>query len=151
MDANEFTLLALLASGAEIQGKTKLQKTVYFLGALTGNLSELGYRPWFYGPYSDDVDAAVTWMKTIGAVDQSVSAWGQDRSGFEVRRYDFRLNEQGKKFAVLKARENPDLWAALKHAADRLKQAGDIHYMDMSIAAKTFLMLGQKRERTNMG
>ena len=51
----------------------------------------------------------------------------------------------------MNARQNPDLWSALKQAADCLTYAGDIHYMEMSIAAKTFLKLGQIQERANMG
>jgi uncharacterized protein YwgA len=55
MDAKEFVQLSMLAMGSEIQGKTKLQKTVYFLGLMTGCLDDLGYRAHFYGPYSDEV------------------------------------------------------------------------------------------------
>jgi uncharacterized protein YwgA len=150
MKANEFVTLALLAVGGEIKGKTKLQKTVYFLGIMTDCLEELGYRPWFYGPYSDDVEAALTWAKTIGTVDQNVSARGFDQSGFEVRRYDFRLNEQGTRFAEAKARENPEAWQRIQDAARRLNEAGDLDYMDMSIAAKTYFLLGRKQAPTRL-
>ena len=150
MNVNEFVTLTLLAVGGEIQGKTKLQKTVFLLGAMTDCLEDLGYRPWFYGPYSDDVDASVTWLKTIGAIDQNVSSWGYDQSGFEVRRFDFRLNQQGKRFAEGKAKQNPKLWKCLKQAADKLRAAGDIDYMKMSIAAKTYFMLGKKKGRASM-
>lgn len=144
MNANDFVTLSLLAMGGEIQGKTKLQKTVYFLGLLTDGLEDLGYRPHFYGPYSGDVDGAVTWLKSIGAIDQNVSSWGADQSGFEVRRYDFRLNEQGKRFAQVKAAQNPELWQRLQQAAKRLKEGGDIDYMDLSVAAKTQFLLAAK-------
>jgi uncharacterized protein YwgA len=147
MNANDFVTLTLLAVGGDIQGKTKLQKTVYFLGAMTDCLEDLGYRPWFYGPYSDDVDGAVTWLKTIGVIDQNVRSWGHDESGFEARRYDFRLNDQGTRFAQGKARRNPELWECLESAAKTLRKAGDIGYMAMSIAAKTYFMLGKKRGR----
>jgi uncharacterized protein YwgA len=145
MDTNEFVTLALFAVGGELKGKTKLQKTVYLLAAMADCLDDLGYHPWFYGPYSEEVDAGVTWLKTIGAIDQNVSSWGFDRSGFEVRRYDFRLNDQGRHFAQMKARQNRELWQRIQEAADRLQKAGDVDYMDMSIAAKTFFLLGQKK------
>jgi len=150
MDTTDFVTLALLAVGGQLQGKTKLQKTVYLLGAITGRLEDLGFRPWFYGPYSGDVDTAITSLKSIGAIDQNVSSWGFDQSGFEVRRYDFRLNEQGKKFAEIKARQNPEIWRRLQEAATRLQQAGDINYMEMAIAAKTHFMLGQKQGPATM-
>lgn len=144
MNPNDFTTLALLAMGGEIQGKTKLQKTVFFLGLLTDCLEDLGYRAHFYGPYSDEVDSAVTWMKTIGAIDQNVSSWGSDPSGFELQRYDFRLNEQGRRFAEMKAHQQGQLWERLQRASQLLKEAGNVDYMDMSIAAKTYFMLEKK-------
>src|SRR4051794_11752051 len=105
MEARDFVQLALLATDGEIQGKTKLQKTVYFLGLMTDQLDDLGYRAHYYGPYSDEVAGAVGWLKTIGAVEQTSSGVGStDNSGFEVRRYDFRLNERGRKFAETTAR-----------------------------------------------
>lgn len=142
MNANDFITLTLLAMGGEIQGKTKLQKTVYFLGLLTHSLDELGYRAHFYGPYSDEVAGAVTWLKSIGAIDQNVSSWGIDRSGFEVKRSDFRLNERGRLFAQTKAEQHPEVWRRVKTAAEMLKKAGNVDYMAMSIAAKTYFMLG---------
>src|SRR5262249_40853843 len=69
MDPNDFVVLAILAMGGEIQGKTKFQKAVYFLGLLTGCIDDLGYRAHFYGPYSDDVANAIDRLRTIGAVD----------------------------------------------------------------------------------
>jgi hypothetical protein len=44
MDARTFVQLGLLALGGNVQGKTKLQKSMYFLGEMTGCLEELGYR-----------------------------------------------------------------------------------------------------------
>jgi uncharacterized protein YwgA len=142
MDPNDFIVLAILAMGGEIQGKTKFQKTVYFLGLLTGCIDDLGYRAHFYGPYSDDVANAVDRLRTIGAVDLTISSGGTvDRSGFEVRRYDYRFNEGGRRFAEATSRRYDDLWKRLQKATDLLKSAGDLDYVKMSIAAKTNFML----------
>src|SRR5690242_11799546 len=121
MEAKDFVPMALLALGGEVQGKTKLQKIVYFLGLMTGLEEELGYRAHFYGPYSDDVAAAVGWLKTIGAVEQfSLGRKATDQSGFEIRRYDFRLNDQGRKFAEATARRYPEVMSQLRKAVSRL-------------------------------
>jgi uncharacterized protein len=150
MDAKEFVPLALLSLGGEIQGKTKLQKTVYFLGLLTRCVDDLGYRPHFYGPYSDDVADAVHWLKTIGAVDQCSSGMGAtDRSGFEIRRHDFRLNAGGKHFAELMAQRNSRLWEKIKEAASAFKRAGELDYESMSVAAKTYFMLVAHQKAAN--
>lgn len=145
MDAKDFVTLTLLVAGGEVQGKTKLQKVVYFYGLMTGKLEELGYRAHFYGPYSDDVAEAVTQLRTIGAIDQNVTDWGYDRSGFEVKRYDDRLNDPGRLYAKGVAQRNPNLWKKLQAACEVYNLAGDRDYMALSIAAKTYFLLGQKK------
>lgn len=147
MDTGEFIALMLLAAG-EVKGKTKLQKQAYFLGLLTNHLDSLGYRAHFYGPYSDDVAAAVAQLKTVGAVDQNVSEWGSDRAGFELKRYDFRLNEPGRKYAESIAARNTNLWVKIQNAVKVYQAAGDLEYVALSIAAKTFFLLGQSNNKS---
>jgi uncharacterized protein YwgA len=143
-------LLSLLAMGSEIQGKTKLQKTVYFLGLMTGCLDDLGYRAHFYGLYSDEVADAIGWLSTIGAVNQTSAGFGTvDNSGFEIRRYDFRLNDQGRQFAEARSRRNLDLWRKLQDAANLLRRSGDLDYVKLSIAAKTYFMLQETDGQTS--
>jgi len=145
MDARDFVALTLLASGGHVQGKTKLQKLVYFVGVLTESLEELGYRPHFYGPYSDDVAYAITQLKAIGALDQAVSDWGYDRSGFEVRRYDFTLNDSGRRYATGVGRQRPELWDRIQAAVRAYNELGDRDYMALSIAAKTYFLVGHRQ------
>ena len=78
MSPYDFVHLSFLAVGDEIHGRTKLQKTVYFLGVLSNKLSELGYRPHFYGPYSDAVASSVNRLKSLGFVIENTV--GLDRS-----------------------------------------------------------------------
>ena len=152
MDANDFVLLALRAMGGEIRGKTKLQKTVYFLGLMTGHLDDLGYRAHFYGPYSEEVADAANRLKSVGFVERSVAGMGAvDQSGFEVCRTDFALNDDGEQIAEDKAAASPRSWRKLQDAAEILRKAGDIDYMKLSIAAKTYFMLGEKKGKATMG
>ncbi len=76
MNTYDFVHLTLAAMGGEIQGRTKLQKTVYFLGVITDSLDGLGYRPHFYGPYSFEVADAIDQLKSLGFVDQNVATAG---------------------------------------------------------------------------
>jgi uncharacterized protein YwgA len=111
MSPYDFVHLSLLAVGDEIRGRTKLQKTIYFLGVLAKTLPELGYRPHFYGPYSDAVASSVNRLKSLGFVtENSVGAGVVGSSGFEIARHDFRLTEEGKQIAQEKAKRNPDVW-----------------------------------------
>jgi len=145
MNAYDFVHLALFALGGEIKGKTKLQKTMYFLGVLTSSQKDLGYRPHFYGPYSAEVAGAIDRLRSLGFVDQSVAGIGAfDQQGFEVARYDFRLNDQGKRIAKMKSERHPDLWKKIQTAVKCMEKAKDQDYMKLSIAAKTYYMLGEK-------
>ena len=149
MDTRDFVALTILKKGGEIHGKTKLQKLVYFVGVLTDSLEELGYRAHFYGPYSDDVANAVGQLKVMGVVDQNVSDWGYDRAGFEVKRYDFRLTDAGTEFAKGIAARVGDASQRICDALNAYAEAGDRDYMALSIAAKTYFMLGQHKGKAS--
>lgn len=149
MDTYDFVQLAMLAVDGEIKGKTKLQKTIYFLGLMTGTLDELGYRPHFYGPYSGEVADAVNRLKSVGFVCQNITAGGGiDKFGFEVCRYDYRFTEHGREIAEAKKGMYPELWEQMCKAREQLRDAGDLDYVLLSIAAKTYFMLSEKTVQT---
>lgn len=70
--------------------------------------------------------------------------------GFEVSRTDFALNQDGKQIAEAKAAARPKFWKKLRRAVRLLDDAGDLDYMKLSIAAKTYFMLGKKRGKATM-
>ncbi len=149
IDAYDFVHLALLAVGGEIKGKTKLQKTVYFLGVLTDSVDQLGYRAHYFGPYSQEVANACSRLCSLGFVDQNVRGGGTvGESGFEVARYDFRLTDTGHAVAELKARKYAELQKGLQGATEKLREAGEINYIKMSIAAKIVYMRERKKRAT---
>lgn len=149
MSPYDFVHMALLAMDGKISGRTKLQKTVYFLGAMTRKLPDLGYRPHFYGPYSQQVSDAVGRLKALRFLDETIAGMGLiDRRGFEVARYDYRLSDRGKRMAKKKTRKFPAVWGKMRSAASTLKKAGDVDYVKLSIAAKTFFMLGERSGET---
>jgi uncharacterized protein YwgA len=151
MTPYDFVHLSLLAVGGCIRGKTKLQKTLYFLGVLTDVIDDLAYRAHYYGPYSDEVSAAVSRLVSLGFVNQSVGgAAFINESGFEVSRYDYELNDQGRRIAEMKRQQNAELWGKLVDAAKKLEDAGDIDYMKLSMAAKTHFIT-RKKNRTSLG
>lgn len=151
MNAYDFVHMALLALG-EIKGRTKLQKMVYFLGVLTGELEELGFRPHYYGPYSQEVSDALERLRTLGFVGLNVAGGGSvDSRGFEVARYDYKLTPEGKQVAELKTREQKELWQKVKHASGVLQRMGNQDYVKLSIAAKAYFMLDDKKGPADLG
>jgi hypothetical protein len=75
-------------------------------------------------------------VASVGAVDPH---------GFEVRRVDFRFTEEGRTIAEQKAAKYPELFGQLREAAEHLRQAGDLDYVKLSIAAKTLFMLRERK------
>ena len=149
MSTYDFVQLALLALSEEIRGRTKLQKTIYFLGILTGNIDELGYRAHYYGPYSDSVAAAVNRLKSRGFVQEcSLHTGAVNEDGFEIARHDFALTDEGVMIAKQKAALNPTAWKKIQEAVSRFRKGGDIDYMKMSVAAKTHFMLSKQGKPT---
>jgi len=147
MNTYDFVHLVLFASENEIRGKTKLQKRVYFAGILTDHVDELGYRPHFYGPYSAEVAGAVDRLRAIGFVEHHIASGNAyDQRGFEVARHDFSLNEAGQKAARTKTKKYAVEWEAINDAIKKLNRTGQVDYMKLSIAAKAYFMLGQKKE-----
>jgi uncharacterized protein YwgA len=137
--------LVLLAFDGTIQGRTKLQKTVYFVGVLSRLLPSLGYRPYYFGPYSGEVAAAVNELEGLGFLRQtSASAGSVDPKGFEIARYDYTLTPEGYQIAKEKSEQVPDLWNRIQEAAQRLRTMPNTDYVKLSIAAKMLYLLGEK-------
>jgi len=152
MDTYDFVHLSLHALGGQVSGRTKLQKLMYFAGILTEMIPELGYRPHYYGPYSAEVAGAVDRVRGLGFVDLNMTrATAVDPLGFEVARSDFTLNDEGKRMVEAKARHDPKMWSKIQTAVARLKNASTADYVHLSIAAKIFFMLGEKKETISFG
>jgi uncharacterized protein YwgA len=121
-------------------------RTFVQLARMTKCLDDLGYRAHFYGPYSTDVAEAVDWLKIIGAIDQSGAGGGTfDSSGFEIKRYDYVLNANGRTFAERTAHRHEKAWHEVQQAAISLKNARSKDYLSLSIAAKADFLLDQQR------
>jgi len=151
--ANEQTirdvmLLAYKAFGGTIKGKTMLQKRVYFLSVFLN--SDLGYEAHYYGPYSEGVATANLEIKSLGYLSESVAGWGVDQRGFEISRYDYTLTEAGARIADRKAALNPDLWKRIEASAKVVTEAGNLDYMELSIAAKAYYILTQLKHKATL-
>lgn len=136
------------ALDGSIQGKTNLQKKMYFLSILLGE--DFGFGPHYYGPYSARVAAANQEMKALAFLSESkASAGNVESSGFEIARHDFQLTADG--WTVLeekKGRMKAD-WERVQAAVGRIQEAGQLSYMELSIAAKSFFILRDQGRPTS--
>ncbi len=144
----EIMLLAYKAFGGTIKGKTMLQKRIYFLSVFLR--SDLGYEAHYYGPYSEGVATANLEMRSLGYLSESVAGWGRDQRGFEMSRYDYTLTEAGARVADRKAALNPELWKRIEASAKVVTEAGNLDYMELSIAAKAYYTLTQLKHKATL-
>jgi uncharacterized protein YwgA len=143
----DFVHLVLLAYDGTIQGRTKLQKTVYFVGAISKLLPDFVYRPYYYGPYSGEVTAAVNELQGLGFLRQTSASRGAvDPQGFEVARHDYTLTAEGQQIAQEKAEQFPEEWRLIQDAARLLKSMPNSDYVKLSIAAKMLYLAKEKGE-----
>lgn len=150
MDTRDVLLLAYDAFGGEIRGKTNLQKKLYFLSIMLG--VDLGYGPHYYGPYSADIASINTSLKVLGYLNESVlSTGGYGSEGFEIARHDFKLTEDGGSAVEVKKQKYPEFSSKIKSAAQRLSTAGELSYVELSIAAKAYFLLDQKAAPAKTG
>jgi uncharacterized protein YwgA len=152
MTPYEFVQLVLHAHGGTIRGKTKLQKTVYFVGVLTGELGNLGYHPHYFGPYSAAVAEAIDELRGLGFVDQSIATLGRvDSSGFELARQYICHNKDGASVAAEKAKRHSGRFKRIKEILQKHKKVFSQDYERLSIAAKTYFLLGEKKGKARLG
>ena len=144
----DVVLLAYKAFDGGVRGKTMLQKRVYFLSVFLK--ADLGYEAHYYGPYSEEVATANAELKSLGFLSESLAGWGVDRRGFEMARYDYILTEAGAKIAETKAACREELWQKIHDAAQSVKNAGNLDYMELSIAAKAYYVLTKRNRKATL-
>jgi uncharacterized protein YwgA len=145
MNATDFVISLVDASGGSIQGRTLLQKRAYFLTLLAGLDIDVDFDAHFYGPYSAVVDNTMTQLKNLSFIEESATAYGVDNTGFEMKRYDYRLTPDGQKIAE-KLRATPE-YGQIRRIVNRMTESGNLNYMELSIAAKAFFILKKRKER----
>lgn len=136
------TLLLMLAAwGSDMRGRTFLQKNAYFMSKLLGD--DFGFRSHYYGPYSPKIEFALGELRGMGIVSESVSVFGTvDAAGFQRRRYDYGLTEDGKIVANAIRNDLKPEYEAIEAAVKKIKQAGgNLDYLSLAVAAKTHFVI----------
>jgi uncharacterized protein YwgA len=142
LDVEDLVFAAIQGSGGRIEGRTRLQKLVYFAASVLR--IDVGYRPHYYGPYSSAVTAVAESQAARGVLNETVESFAGVR-GFpgnddEFRRYLYVLTEGGRKALE---------WRRARRADEFDKAAGIVRtlvdtgadYRVLSYAAKLFHIL----------
>ncbi|MCE5272218.1 hypothetical protein LLH00_13150 [bacterium] len=143
MDAEELVLLIIKENEGCVRGKTLLQKKAYFVNELLQ--TQFDYKPHYYGPYSTEIEGAVSNLKALGLLQENAVGFGLNGEGFEIRRYDYILTGDGEKIVNLIKGNLVEESEKISKAIECLKSAGDNDdYFKLSIAAKTHFILTKR-------
>ena len=134
--------------GDSLQGRTILQKKLYFLSVLLKDDS-LDFGPHYYGPYSRLVAENLDILVNARFLKEVTETFPTDENIFgEIRRHTYSLTSDGED--VMGETENDDEYRNWKRALDTLNSqplANDFN--TLSIAAKVcFIVKQQKRTTT---
>lgn len=149
MKPTDFLLSIIDASGGGVNGRTLLQKKAFFVSELANIDANLDFDAHYYGPYSPTVEGTMTQLKNLGFVQEASTGFGAVSEGFEVRRYDYSLTQDGKLLA--QKLTNTDEYHRIKAAVDKIFTSGDPNYVELSIAAKAYFLLKKKGRTMPIG
>jgi hypothetical protein len=131
MDASD-TIFAVLHAAGTIPSRTMLQKLVY-LAATEEERTSL-FAPYFYGPYSADLQETVEELTVAGLIEETATQlepW--EPTPFDIVRYSYRLTPLGESGVEDVPVETIQRAARVVHGA---REAGAWNQASLSMAAK---------------
>jgi len=129
-----------------LHGRTLLQKKLYFASVLAGE--DFGFRPHYYGPYSQTVADAVDSVVSNGFLAESIESFPGEANLFgERRRHSYSLTDDGE--AVVEAMPETDDSAKWREALQRVNShAVAQNFNLLSVAAKVHVILKEMGKAT---
>lgn len=130
MNLNKLILLLFNYYENRINGKTLIQKRMYFLSDHLKK--DFGYYAHFYGPYSDDVNYALDLNCGLGFLEGDKFEYD-----FGHRRYEYKLTSDGQELLNFINEKEPTITQKVGEFSSNMKMAGDLDdYSILSYAAK---------------
>jgi uncharacterized protein YwgA len=90
----ELLLVVADAAGGKLDGRTIAQKLLYFSGLVLEQPT--GHSAYFYGPYSDEFDAALNRAVLAGELSESLERIADWYGGPDAVKHVYELTEHGK-------------------------------------------------------
>lgn len=139
----EAVLLALDAAGGTVDGRTAMQKIMYFVSVALD--SDLGHRAHYYGPYSRAVEYALTQTALAEEVTETMERIPSYTSGPDIRKYTYELTPAGKEEVNAAKTKNGAYAALIKTTVDSVHEAvPDLDQNTLSMAAKIHFIVNQQ-------
>ena len=125
-------LATLFYPKGTLRGRTRFQKTVFLLKSKFDFSFSFRFRPYYYGPYSEDLADSISILKAVG-----VLAEDPQPLGIDIVRYNYRLTRKGSVyFRKLKRSVKKKLLDKLKA---NIREVKAMSTRDLISSAKTLM------------
>jgi len=141
------TLKYLSNPKGEVEGRTLLQKMIYFLNEKL-NLG-IPFVPYYYGPYSEKVTNALEELRNVKMIEENVEVYSPEMSWlyiFEPRLYRYTLTDFGLKFAEMVEGKHKEEAKKIKQTIEEIKSVFGENVKLFSVAGKMLTILRLKKE-----
>jgi len=86
-------LATLYHRKSSLKGRTRFQKTIFLLKEKFDVDFSFKFRPYYYGPYSEDLADFISILEAVGLLEEI-----PERRGKGIFRYNYKLTEKGKAY-----------------------------------------------------
>ena len=138
-----FLILSVLGnSRIPIEGRTAIQKIVYFTSVKTG--IDLGYMRHFYGPYSPIVANLLANLVSMGYVAERTKLTAQNRTI-----YSYSLTSDGEKLLNSILKDHERYYAAIRDVVHKCRRIAGNNINTLSCAAKVYFLISRRRAKAS--
>jgi uncharacterized protein YwgA len=136
-------LVSLEAVGGKVEGRTALQKIMYFVSVALRR--DFGHRAHYYGPYSRPLENALTSSALAEEVTETIERYPTYLSGPDIRKYTYELTQSGTKAADAARAEYQDEANTILATVESVRAVvPDLEQQTLSMAAKIhFIVIHQ--------
>lgn len=140
----DIVLLVVDAADGTVEGRTIAQKLAYFTGVALHR--GLNHQAHFYGPFSRDVEEALTLGVLAGDLGESVERIADWYGGPDALRYSYALTEEGQRRVEELKGQYPDEAARIEETVDAIGTAiPEFRQKTLSAAAKIHMIVAEQR------
>lgn len=133
--------------GRVLVGRTLLQKKLYFAAVLLDQRDAFGFRPHYYGPYSQQVADATGSLVSNRFLEEQVEIFPDDNVFGERRRHSYKITDDGQQLLdSLEKEEEIKKWRDVLQRINSQALAGDFNLL--SVAAKVITILSEVEKAT---
>ena len=147
MEYHEALLLVLKSAESPIRGRTAVQKMTYFCSLKVGSPKEWGYRPHYYGPYSDLVALGLQDLVQMGYVVEAAEHLPSNRVV-----YTYSLTKDGR--AMAKAIETHQKKSQVSRIREVVHECMRTSHEDVNVlswAAKVYFVVTANSDKLTVG